>query len=68
VFADHPWVNRPPGVVHRLPDGSIACGGLPPKKYQDIYPINFDNDPVGIRTELLRIVRYWIGLQVTIFG
>ncbi|HAM27338.1 MAG TPA: alpha-1,4-glucan--maltose-1-phosphate maltosyltransferase, partial [Microbacteriaceae bacterium] len=39
----------------------------PPKKYQDIYPLNFDNDPIGIREEILRIVKYWIGLGINIF-
>ncbi|MFO7691360.1 MAG: alpha-1,4-glucan--maltose-1-phosphate maltosyltransferase, partial [Cryobacterium sp.] len=50
-----------------LPDGSIAYAENPPKKYQDIYPINFDNDPAGIRAESLRILRYWIDLGVKIF-
>ncbi len=40
-----------------LPDGTIAYAENPPKKYQDIYPLNFDNDPVGLYTEVLRIVR-----------
>ncbi|MFM6971177.1 MAG: alpha-1,4-glucan--maltose-1-phosphate maltosyltransferase, partial [Rhodoluna sp.] len=39
----------------------------PPKKYQDIYPINFDNDPEGIYHEVLRVVRHWIVLGVKIF-
>ena len=39
----------------------------PPKKYQDIYPVNFDNDPEGIRAEVLRVVRHWIAQGVTIF-
>lgn len=64
---DHPWVTEHPEWFTRLPDGSIAFAENPPKKYQDIYPINFDNDPIGIRTEILRIVRYWIGLGVNIF-
>jgi starch synthase (maltosyl-transferring) len=64
---DHPWVREHPEWFTTLPDGSIAYAENPPKKYQDIYPINFDNDPVGIRTEVLRIVRYWIGLGVRIF-
>jgi starch synthase (maltosyl-transferring) len=64
---DHPWVLEHPEWFTTLPDGSIAYAENPPKKYQDIYPINFDNDPVGIRTEVLRIVRYWIGLGVRIF-
>jgi len=64
---DHPWVTEHPEWFTTLPDGSIAYAENPPKKYQDIFPINFDNDPEGIRAEVLRIVRYWIGLGVHIF-
>lgn len=64
---DHPWVTEHPEWFTTLPDGTIAYAENPPKKYQDIYPLNFDNDPIGIRTEVLRIVRYWIGLGVSIF-
>ncbi len=64
---DHPWVTEHPEWFTTLPDGSIAYAENPPKKYQDIYPINFDNDPEGIRAEVLRLLRYWIGLGVTIF-
>ncbi|MCY7289722.1 MAG: alpha-1,4-glucan--maltose-1-phosphate maltosyltransferase [Cryobacterium sp.] len=64
---DHPWVTEHPEWFTTLPDGSIAYAENPPKKYQDIYPINFDNDPEGIRAEVLRIVRYWIGVGVNIF-
>ena len=64
---DHPWVSEHPEWFTTLPDGSIAYAENPPKKYQDIYPINFDNDAEGIRTEVLRIVRHWIEQGVTIF-
>jgi starch synthase (maltosyl-transferring) len=64
---DHPWVTTHPEWFTTLPDGSIAYAENPPKKYQDIYPINFDNDPAGIRAEVLRIVRYWISVGVNIF-
>jgi starch synthase (maltosyl-transferring) len=64
---DHPWVREHPEWFTTLPDGSIAYAENPPKKYQDIYPINFDNDPEGIRAEVLRLLRYWIGLGVKIF-
>ncbi|WP_343050880.1 alpha-1,4-glucan--maltose-1-phosphate maltosyltransferase [Microcella alkalica] len=64
---DHPWVTEHPEWFTTLPDGSIAYAENPPKKYQDIYPLNFDNDPEGLREEILRIVRYWIDLGVTIF-
>jgi starch synthase (maltosyl-transferring) len=64
---DHPWVTEHPEWFTTLPDGSIAFAENPPKKYQDIYPVNFDNDPEGIRQEVLRLLRYWIGLGVKIF-
>ncbi len=64
---DHPWVAEHPEWFTTLPDGSIAYAENPPKKYQDIYPINFDNDPDGIRAEALRIVRHWIAQGVKIF-
>jgi starch synthase (maltosyl-transferring) len=64
---DHPWVREHPEWFTRLPDGSIAYAENPPKKYQDIYPINFDNDPKGIRVEVLRIVRLWMRRGIRIF-
>ena len=64
---DHPWVTEHPEWFTTLPDGTIAFAENPPKKYQDIYPVNFDNDPEGIRVEVLRIVEYWISLGVHIF-
>jgi starch synthase (maltosyl-transferring) len=64
---DHPWVTEHPEWFTTLPDGTIAYAENPPKKYQDIYPINFDNDPIGLREEILRIVKYWIGIGVSIF-
>ncbi|MCU1508119.1 MAG: putative glycosidase [Glaciihabitans sp.] len=64
---DHPWVREHPEWFTTLPDGSIAYAENPPKKYQDIYPINFDNDPEGLRQEILRIVEHWIALGIRIF-
>jgi starch synthase (maltosyl-transferring) len=64
---DHPWVRTHPEWFTTLPDGSIAYAENPPKKYQDIYPVNFDNDPAGIRAEVLRVVRHWIAQGVRIF-
>ncbi|RZT55992.1 starch synthase (maltosyl-transferring) [Microcella alkaliphila] len=64
---DHPWVTEHPEWFTTLPDGSIAYAENPPKKYQDIYPLNFDNDPEGLSREILRIVTYWIELGVRIF-
>ena len=64
---DHPWVTEHPEWFTTRLDGTIAYAENPPKKYQDIYPINFDNDPVGIYHEVLRIVRFWIDRGVTVF-
>ncbi|WP_442927904.1 maltotransferase domain-containing protein [Microbacterium sp. CCNWLW134] len=64
---DHPWVTEHPEWFTTLPDGSIAFAENPPKKYQDIYPPNFDNDPAGIYAEILRVVQHWVGLGVKIF-
>ncbi len=57
---DHPWVTSHPEWFTTKPDGTIAYAENPPKKYQDIYPINFDNDPDGIYAECLRVLRVWI--------
>src|SRR5918994_622403 len=48
-------------------DGTIAYAENPPKKYQDIYPVNFDNDPAGIYAEVRRVVQVWIDHGVTLF-
>ena len=64
---DHPWVLKYPEFFTTLPDGTIAYAENPPKKYQDIYPLNFDNDPKGIFAETLRVVLYWIEHGVRIF-
>ncbi len=64
---DHPWVTSHPEWFTTRADGSIAYAENPPKKYQDIYPVNFDNDPEGIRAEVLRIVRLWMSHGVRIF-
>ena len=64
---DHPWVASHPEWFSVRVDGSIAYAENPPKKYQDIFPINFDNDYDGILNEVIRIVRFWISKGVTIF-
>jgi starch synthase (maltosyl-transferring) len=64
---DHPWVKEHPEWFTTRADGSIAYAENPPKKYQDIYPINFDNDPEGIYAEIERIVRLWMSHGVRIF-
>jgi starch synthase (maltosyl-transferring) len=64
---DHPWVTAHPEWFTTRADGSIAYAENPPKKYQDIYPMNFDNDPTGICREVLRVVRLWMSHGVRIF-
>ncbi|WP_134766223.1 maltotransferase domain-containing protein [Nocardioides sp. 1609] len=64
---DHPWVTSNPEWFTTRADGTIAYAENPPKKYQDIYPVNFDNDPKGICREVLRIVRLWMKHGVRIF-
>jgi len=64
---DHPWVTEHPEWFTKRADGRIAYAENPPKKYQDIYPLNFDNDPEGIYAEVLRVVRQWTRHGVRIF-
>ncbi|WP_366077713.1 alpha-1,4-glucan--maltose-1-phosphate maltosyltransferase, partial [uncultured Aeromicrobium sp.] len=64
---DHPWVRSHPEFFTRLPDGTIAYAENPPKKYQDIYPLNFDNAPETIYAEMLRVTLHWVELGVRIF-
>ncbi|MBD3784196.1 MAG: alpha-1,4-glucan--maltose-1-phosphate maltosyltransferase, partial [Micrococcales bacterium] len=64
---DHPWVAEHPEWFTTRADGTIAYAENPPKKYQDIYPLNFDNDPEGIYREVRRVVQVWIDHGVEIF-
>ncbi|MGI4896710.1 MAG: alpha-1,4-glucan--maltose-1-phosphate maltosyltransferase [Janthinobacterium lividum] len=64
---DHPWVAEHPEWFTTRADGTIAFAENPPKKYQDIYPLNFDNDPGGIYAEVKRVVDVWIEHGVTLF-
>lgn len=64
---DHPWVTEHPNWFLHKPDGSIAFAENPPKKYQDIYPIDFNEDMPGIEHEVERIMDLWIKAGVTIF-
>ena len=64
---DHPWVTAHPEWFTTRADGTIAYAENPPKKYQDIYPMNFDNDPKGVCREVLRVVRLWMSHGVRIF-
>jgi len=64
---DHPWVKSNPEWFNKRADGTIAYAENPPKKYQDIYPLNFDDDYDGLRDEVLRIIRLWVSKGVEIF-
>jgi len=65
---DHPWVRAHPEWFFRRPDGTIKYAENPPKKYQDIYPLNFHgDDPRPLWEEMRRIVEFWIGHGVTTF-
>lgn len=64
---DHPWVKEHPEWFTQRADGTIAYAENPPKKYQDIYPLNFDNDPEGIYEAIVAVVELWISHGVKIF-
>lgn len=64
---DHPWVQSNPEWFTTRADGTVAYAENPPKKYQDIFPINFDNDPEGFYQEALRLLKLWISRGVRIF-
>ena len=64
---DHPWATEGRPFFTVLADGTIAYAENPPKKYQDIYPINFDNAPEEIYAEVLRVVTFWVDNGVTTF-
>ena len=64
---DHPWAKQHPEFFTVLHDGTIAYAENPPKKYQDIYPLNFDNAPEALYAEIYRVLMYWVDLGVTTF-
>ena len=65
---DHPYVKDHPEWFRRRPDGSIKYAENPPKKYQDIYPINFESeDWQSLWRELKGVIAFWIGHGVKIF-
>ncbi|WP_392972104.1 alpha-1,4-glucan--maltose-1-phosphate maltosyltransferase [Streptomyces sp. LN245] len=64
---DHPWVEKHPEWFHHRPDNTIAHAENPPKKYQDIYPIAFDQDMPGLVAETVRVLRHWMDHGVRIF-
>ena len=65
---DHPYVKQHPQWFRWRPDGSVQYAENPPKKYQDVLPVNFETeDWQNLWTELKRVLEYWIGLGVLIF-
>jgi starch synthase (maltosyl-transferring) len=65
---DHPWVREHPEWFYRRPDGTIKYAENPPKKYQDIYPVNFSCEAwEALWDELLRVVLFWVDQGVRIF-
>ncbi len=65
---DHPWVREHPEWFSRRPDGSIQYAENPPKKYEDIFPVNFDTENwKALWKEIKEIFLFWIGQGVKIF-
>jgi starch synthase (maltosyl-transferring) len=65
---DHPWVQSHPQWFYHRPDGSIKYAENPPKKYEDVYPVNFDTeDQEALWAALLNLLLFWVGHGVKIF-
>jgi starch synthase (maltosyl-transferring) len=65
---DHPWLQEHPEWFFRRPDGTLKYAENPPKKYQDIYNVNFaSEDWRGLWDALLAVVRHWVDRGVTVF-
>jgi len=68
---DHPWVRDHPEWFQRRPDGSIRYAENPPKKYQDIHPIEFwparDEDRVALWTACRDVLEHWIARGIKVF-
>jgi starch synthase (maltosyl-transferring) len=65
---DHPWVSEHPDWFRKRPDGTIQYAENPPKKYQDIYPMDFESsDWRTLWDALLGVFRFWIDQRVRIF-
>ena len=65
---DHPWLKEHPEWFFRRPDGTLKYAENPPKKYQDIYNVNFaSEDWRGLWDALLQVVRHWVDRGVTVF-
>jgi len=65
---DHPWVGEHPSWFTLRPDGTIQYAENPPKKYQDIYPLNFESsDWRGLWDALYEVFRFWVDRGVRVF-
>jgi starch synthase (maltosyl-transferring) len=65
---DHPWTREHPEWFFQRPDGTIKYAENPPKKYQDIYPVNFYGpDPAALWEELRQVLEFWIARGVRTF-
>jgi starch synthase (maltosyl-transferring) len=65
---DHPWLKEHPEWFHRRPDGTLKYAENPPKKYQDIYNVNFDSDDwQALWAALLEVVLGWVRRGITVF-
>jgi starch synthase (maltosyl-transferring) len=65
---DHPWVKEHPEWFRWLPDGTVRYAENPPKRYEDIYPIDFDTrDWRALWDELLEVVLFWVRRGIRIF-
>ena len=65
---DHPWVHEHPEWFRHRPDGTIRYAENPPKRYEDIYPLDFETDDWRALWEaLLGVVEFWIAQGVTVF-
>lgn len=68
VSPDHPYVREHPEWFKQRPDGTIQYAENPPKKYQDIYPFNFESsDWERLWTELKSVIDFWIEQGVKVF-
>jgi starch synthase (maltosyl-transferring) len=66
--ADHPWLTEHPEWFHRRPDGTLKYAENPPKRYQDIYNVNWDSpDWRALWDALLEIVLHWVDCGVKVF-
>ncbi len=65
---DHPYVKEHPEWFFKRPDGTIKYAENPPKKYEDVYPLNFHNpDWKNLWTEMRDVIAFWCKLGVRIF-